>query len=399
MSSFLKRAWADISIDNIEHNYKEIKNSLNKDVKIMAVIKADAYGHGVKYIAPVLQKFGTDWFAVSNIEEALQLRSLGITKNILILGYTPPFFAKVLSDNNISQTVFDYDYALQLSNYAKKENVIINTHLKIDTGMSRIGFYHHEFNDDTALNQILEIFKLSNLKNEGIFTHFSSSDLDGDLQGEFTTLQFDLFCDLINNLKNKGIEFQLKHCCNSGAIINYPQMHLDIVRPGIILYGLYPSNKCKDKLNLKPAMTLKSVISMIKDIKKGDFVSYSKTYKAEKNMKVATIPIGYADGYPRCLSNLGYVMINKKSAEILGKVCMDQMVVNVTDIDNLKVGQEVLLFGKDFNGQLDVDKFAAMCNTINYETVCIVGKRVPRVYYYKNNQVGCLNYIYNENEK
>lgn len=393
MSLFLPRTWGEVNLDNIKHNYDYIRSKLDKKTKLMAVVKADAYGHGAKIISNELQTLGADWFAVSNIEEALQLRQFGIIKPILILGYTPAFLAKELAENNISQTILDLDYANALIENAKKDNVRINAHIKIDTGMSRIGFYYHK-NNDSIINQIKEVFDSEYLIPEGIFTHFATADYDNDESGEHTKKQYELFSDCIDKLKNLGISFQIRHCCNSAGTLDYPEYHLDMVRPGIILYGLNPSDKFS-KHDLKPTFKLKSVISLIKEIEKDDCISYGRTFTSQKALKVATVPVGYADGYSRSLSNKGYVLINGKKANILGRVCMDQMIVDITDIDNVNVGDEVLLFG---DKGLTVDDFSSLCNTINYETVCLVGKRVPRVYYKNGKEFAVVNFIYKQKD-
>lgn len=394
MSLFLSRTWAEINLDNIKHNYDLIKSKLDNKTKFMAVVKADAYGHGAKIIAKELDELGADWFAVSNIEEALQLREFKIKKPILILGYTPANLAKTLSENNISQALLDKYYAEKLLEFAKKDNVKVKVHVKIDTGMNRIGFMHHSFDDNTAVNDIFDSLNNDNLIGEGIFTHFATADYDNDENGEHTKKQFDLFKDIIDKLSQKGVNFSLRHCSNSAATLDYPQYHLDMVRPGIILYGLNPSSYF-EKYDLKPAFKLKSVISMIKEIKKGDSISYGRTFTAEKNMKVATIPVGYADGYPRLLSNNGFVLVNGKKAPILGRVCMDQCIVDITDIDNVSVGDNVVLFGED---GLTIDDYSHLCQTINYETICLVGKRVPRVYYKNGKEIAILNLIYNQKD-
>lgn len=394
MSLFLSRTWADINLDNIIHNYELIKSKLKPETKLMAVVKADAYGHGAKVISRELEKLGADWFAVSNIEEALQLRNFGVIKPILILGYTPPNLVKKLSDNNISQALLDKDYANELLAEAKTQNVKIKVHVKIDTGMSRIGFYHHDKNDNSAVDDIFNSLNNEYLIVEGVFTHFATSDFDNDEKGVNTENQYELFTDCIKKLKQKGIEFELRHCSNSAATLEYPQYHLDMVRPGIILYGLNPSPYFS-KYDLQPAFTLKSVISLIKHITKDDCVSYGRTFKADKELKVATIPVGYADGYSRSLSNKGYVVINGKKAKILGRVCMDQTIVDISNIKNAAVGDEVLLFGGE---GLSTDEFSNLCGTINYETVCLVGKRVPRVYYKNGEEQEIVNFIYKQKD-
>ena len=395
MCNFLKRTWAEVSLDNISHNFNDIKAGLSDGVKIMSVVKADAYGHGVRYVAPLLDRLGTDWFAVSNIEEALQLRGLNIDKPILILGYTPPEMATLLADNNISQALLNEEYGTLLAKAARECGKTVKVHVKIDSGMGRIGFVHHTADDNTAFDEIMRVHSLGSLDFEGIFTHFASADTDGDENGEYTAHQFAMFCDMIDKLQAAGISFSLRHCCNSAATLKNKDMQLDMVRPGIILYGLEPSSYFRGKNGLIPSMTLKSVVSLIKTVGAGECISYGRTYTAEGTITAATVPVGYADGYSRSLSNRGYVMIRGKRAPIVGRVCMDQMIVDVSDIPNVKTGDEVLLFGSDDNGVLPVEDFSAMCGTINYETVCIVGKRVTRVYIENGKTVGTLNYVYN----
>ena len=394
MSLFLSRTWAEIDLDKLGQNYKFIKSKLKPSTKFMAVVKADAYGHGAKVISRELENLGADWFAVSNIEEALQLRNFGISKPILILGYTPVHLAKTLVENNISQTLLDAEYAKSLLKQAELENIKIKVHVKIDTGMSRIGFYYHNFNDESVIETLASLLNNDNFINEGIFTHFSSADLDNDLDGSNTKHQYELFLDSVDKLSKKGIDFELKHCCNSAATLEYTQFQLDMVRPGIIMYGLTPSNHF-EKYDLKPTFVLKSIISLIKYIDKNDAVSYGKTFYADKKMKIATIPVGYADGYSRCLSNKGYVVINGEKAKIIGRVCMDQMMVDVSDINNINVGDEVILFGDE---NLTTNEYSSLCGTINYETVCLIGKRVPRAYYKNSKEQEVVNYIYHKKD-
>ncbi|MGN0556996.1 MAG: alanine racemase [Acutalibacteraceae bacterium] len=403
MENYLKRTWAVVDLDSIAHNYRYIKSRLDDGVKVMSVVKADAYGHGAKFVAPLLDRLGTDWFAVSNIEEAMQLRSLGIEKPILILGYTPPFMAGTLADHQISQAVFCLDYARELSAAAADQGKTVRVHIKIDTGMGRIGFIYRAAENGcdeqsaarnaAAIEEITEAHRLPALDFEGIFTHFASADTDGDESGEYTKRQFASFCDIIEKLRLCGIKFRLRHCCNSAATLKNKDMQLDMVRPGIILYGLDPSSYFRGKSELVPAMTLKSIVSMIKPLLPFESVSYGRTYQADKPMIAATVPVGYADGYMRSLSGKGYVMIGGRRADIIGRVCMDQMIVDVTDIGGVRAGDEVLLFGNDGDGALSIDEFAKLCGTINYEIVCIIGKRVTRVYLQNGREVGTLNYV------
>ena len=370
---FSHRTWAEIDTNALVHNLNIIKSKA-KDSKIMAVVKANAYGHCTNIIAPILEKNGADSFAVSNIDEALQLREIGIKKPILILGYTLPQLAKTLCDNNISQCVYSLEYAKELSKAARDCGSKINIHIKLDTGMSRLGFDCR--NDKlSGINDAIESAKLEGFLFEGLFTHFAESDRNISTDDGFTDEQFKRFNKAIENFNASGLKPKFCHCCNSAALILDNNKHLDISRPGIILYGLSPSDTPELECNLLPVMTLKSVVSMVKEIESQDTVSYGRTFKADRKMRVATVSIGYADGYPRLLSNKAYVIINGKKANILGRVCMDQLSVDVTDIPETRMGDEVILFGKE----LSVDILAELCGTINYEIVCGISPRVPRI--------------------
>lgn len=371
---YLHRTWAEINLDALVHNFKLIKSMT--DAKIFSVVKANAYGHSVDLIAPALDEAGTDCFAVSNLDEAKELRTLGINKPILILGYTPPTRAKELSEFNLIQTIFSYDFAQKLNDNAKLEGVTVRTHIKLDTGMGRIGF---DFRDE-GFKELVETRRLiyfENLKFEGIFTHFPVADSDK----EYTLEQYNRFLTATEYLEEYGFNFELKHCCNSAAFINFADMHLDAVRPGIILYGLTPSTDLEISKDFRPVMSFKSVVSMVKTIYTGETVSYGKTYTFKKDTKVATVTAGYADGVLRLLSNKGRVLINGKYANIVGRICMDQFCVDVSDIEDIKEGDTVTLFGEG----LPVEEFADRADTINYEVVCGLSKRVPRIYI-KNGQ-------------
>ena len=391
MDNFLKRTWSEVDLDKIRKNFDIIREKVGQQTKIMSVVKANAYGHGITYVAKELIKSGTDWFAVSNLEEALQLRKICNETPILILGYTPPKHAEILAVNGISQTVFNSEYAKALSEYAQKGNVQVNIHVKIDTGMSRIGFvYHDNVVNSSAVDEIEEICHLPALYKEGIFMHFASADEDGS--GEvFTRLQYDLFCDMITRLKNRGVEFELRHCCNSAATLRYPEMHMDMVRPGIILYGLEPSEFVPDTEKLLPAMELKTVISMVKELEGDTPVSYGRTYHTEGKKKIATIPIGYADGLPRQLSNNTQVIVNGKKVKLIGRICMDQSMIDVSEID-VKPDDEVIVFGTDGNESISVTSLAEKIGTINYEIVCGINKRVPRAYLKDGEIIATENY-------
>lgn len=370
---FLHRTWAEIDINALIHNFNIIKKEAG-GARLMAVVKADAYGHSARNTAPVLEEQGADAFAVSNIEEAITLRGCGITRPILILGYTPVSMAAQLYMNDITQCVYSPEYAADLSKKACDDGVKIKIHIKLDTGMGRIGFDCR----DSALNGIGSAIKAARLPGfifEGIFTHFAESDRTPKEEDGFTNEQFERFCKAVEHFKADGLTPKFCHCCNSAAFCIDPDKHFDICRPGIILYGLTPSSALELKEPFIPVMTVKSVVSMVKMVNVGDTVSYGRTFTAEKQMKIATVTAGYADGYPRLLSNRGYVLINGKRANIIGRVCMDQMSVDVTDIDNVKQGDEVILFGKE----LPVEELADMCGTINYEIICGISPRVPRI--------------------
>ena len=380
MQSMLKRTWAEINLDNLRHNFKVIKDSVKNGAKIMAVVKADAYGHGDRYVSKELEKCGADWFAVSNIEEAFSLRKSGIKKPILIFGITPINYVKDLFECNITQTVFSKEYAKELNDEAKKQGVSIECHLKLDSGMSRIGFRCDSEDDFLSAK---ECYFLSNLKFTGVFTHFAVADENSEMSKDFTKEQFLKFKAFTDRLKENGCETGLVHCCNSAGVLSYPEYHLDMVRPGLILYGLNPSDECTND-KLLPVMQLKSVVSMVKTIPADMSVSYGRTFVTAKETKLATVCLGYADGYPRSLSNRGEVLVRGHRAKIAGRVCMDQIIIDVTGIDDVCENDVVTLFGSDNGEFISTDDLAKLDNTISYELVCLIGKRVPRLYFKDN---------------
>ena len=355
-----KRVIAEIDLNALEYNFNKAPKS------VCCVIKADAYGHGAVEVAKFLENKGANYFAVSNIEEAIELRNNNIKTPILILGYTPITCTKELSKYNIDQCVFSYEFASSLNEEAKKNNVNINIHIKIDTGMGRIGFQYHDKHDE--LQEALTSCKLSNLNVVGIFTHFAKSD---ENINEYTEYQYECFTKAYKYLESQGIKFKIKHCANSAAILDYPNYKLDMVREGIMLYGVNPT---PNEYDLKHVMTLKSYISHIKTLNKGDYVSYNCLYEADKETQIATIPIGYADGISRENTGL-HVMINNKKCMIIGRVCMDQIMVEVEDA---KVGDEVIVYGDG----ITVEEVAKYNNTNAYKVLCDVSRRVPRVYKY-----------------
>ena len=378
---FVKRTWAEISLDAIRRNFLEIRKKINGKARICCVIKADGYGHGAVELSRVYEALGADFFAVSNIDEGIEIRSAGCGLPILILGYTPVRDAPRLHEYNISQAVFSLDYARALSEECQKTNSVVKIHIKADTGMSRIGFMCQNFpEDDNSIEEICEACFLPNLISEGLFTHFCVSD-EGEEGRSFTRRQYENFRHVRDELNSRGISFPVCHCSNSGAIEDYDETYCDMVRAGIILYGLSPSPKLSGKLDLVPAMTLKTSVAYVKTLKKGATVSYGRTFTAERDMRIATVPIGYADGYVRANAEKGYMLINGQKAKIVGRICMDQTMLDVTDLDYIEQGDEVIVFGTGENGEPTADTLAANTGTINYEVVCIVGKRVPRIYF------------------
>ena len=367
----LKRTWAYIDLDNAEHNFKLIKSMTDK--KVCAVIKANGYGHGAVQLGKLYQDLGADFFAVSNIEEAIQLRNNQITLPILVLGYTPIECAKLLVKYDIHQTVFSFEYANALVNKCKERNIKVKVHLKFDTGMGRIGFT----TDDYTLDELVKILSKNIVDVQGAFTHFAVAD-EAQEGKDYTEAQAQKFDCAVKYLEQKGIKTPIKHCSNSAGIIDYKPYHFDMVRAGIILYGLPPSNKVGGDIGLKKVMQLTSVVSHVKTIEKGQSVSYGRTFTATDTMKVATVPMGYADGFWRINGNGKYSLkVNGKYATIIGRICMDQLMLDVTSID-CKVGDEVFVFGQD--EYCSTEQIAKINQTINYEVVCAVGERVPRVY-------------------
>jgi len=384
------RAWAEINLDAIKHNYTEIRKITNPRSKIMAIIKADAYGHGFKEVANVLNESGVDAFGVATADEAMQIRNAGFYTPVLILGVVFKDEYKELIENDISLCVSNYKNAEEISEAAKQTGKTAKIHIKLDTGMGRIGFI---CNDDIqkTVSEILEISNLPNIEIEGIFSHFAKSD---EKDKSYTHLQFERFTNVCNTLENSGLRIPCRHICNSGGIIEYPEYHLDMVRSGIITYGLYPSEDVdKKKINLQPAMTLKAKIVNVKEIHEKSLISYGGKYTASQGQKIATIAIGYADGLSRVLSNRANVLVNEKFANIVGNICMDQCMIDVTDIESVNCGDEVIIFGFDGNNTITVESVALLLGTINYEVVCSVSKRIPRAYIQDNKIVNVLNYL------
>ncbi len=384
----IRPVWAEINLDNLAHNMREIRKLTDKNALITAVIKADGYGHGAKYIADTLLENGADRFAVAVLDEALELRAFGIKQQILVMGYTGPERAKDLVGKDVEQAVYSYDVAEAISKEAVKQNRNAKIHIKIDTGMGRIGLIPNE----DAVNLVKRISELPNMIIEGMFTHFAVAD---ETDKGYTYKQFDKFKWMFSRLEEEGVKINVRHCGNSATIIDLPDMHLDMVRAGIILYGLAPSEDVMlDRIDLKQVMSLKVRISHVKEIKKDESVSYGRKFIASKKSKIASLPIGYADGYTRMLSGKADALIGGKRVPIAGRICMDQCMIDVTEIDDANVGDEVVLYGEQKGAFISIDEIADMLGTINYEIVCMVGRRVPRVYIKDGEIVNIVNYIY-----
>ena len=387
-----RRTWVEIDLDAVAQNVRIINKLLDGKSRLMAIVKADAYGHGAVFTARELAECGVGFFGVSSIDEAVQLRQSGIVQDILILGYTDPSEdnADKLSRYNITQTVFNLEQTERLSKTAGRRN--IKAHIKIDTGMNRLGLSWTSKNRDCeTVGTIIKMKSLKNIECDGIFTHFAVSE---DLKSGFTFEQLNLFKELVRLLERENIFFKLKHAANSGAALNFKETHLDYARCGLILYGLYPAKNMRE-IGLRPAMQLKTVISHVHTVKQGETVSYGRVYKAGRDIKAATLPMGYADGFSRLLSNSASVLVKGKQAPVIGRICMDNCMIDVTECGDAQIGDVVTVFGRDeTSGEyIGVEQLADMAETINYEFVCLIGKRVPRIYYKGGREIGRLNYI------
>lgn len=383
-----ERVKAVVSLDAIAHNFAEMKKNIAKGTKIVAVIKADGYGHGAEAIARLSEDYDYIWgFAVATPEEALQLRTFGVKKPILILGIVfEEYFTQMIA-KEIRLTVCTYEMAQKLSEEAQRQGRDVHIHIGLDTGMSRIGFADRQ----ESVEEIKKISQLPNLKIEGMFTHFARAD---ETDRSPAIDQLNRYLNFAKLLEDAGIQIPMKHCSNSAGIIRVPEANLNAVRAGITIYGIYPSNEVeRDIVKLIPAMELKSHISYIKTVEPGAAFSYGGTFTAKKEMKVATIPVGYADGYPRSLSNKGWVLIHGKKAPILGRVCMDQFMVDITKIPDAKAGDEVTLIGKDGKEFISIEKFGDLSGRFSYEFACDISKRVPRVYIKDGKEWGELTFF------
>ncbi len=389
--------YARIDLDAVENNILALRKLTHENVKFMAVVKADAYGHGAVRVAQQAVKTGATWLGVARFHEAEELRKKGVKVPILIFGFTHPLLAEKIADLDLTPTIYSVEMAEDLSSQAFKKGVKIKAHLKIDTGMGRVGMLPDSrrmpaksggnstsssqktaFSNQKSIKEIKKIISLSNFELEGIYTHFAAADHRDKSYAEYQLKVFNL---LLNDLKKEKIEFNICHAANSAAIIDLPESHFDMVRAGIAMYGLYPSSEVeKTKVNLKPAMEIRSVITSVKKVQKGFKVSYGMTYETDKKTIIASVPIGYADGFSRLLSSTGYMLVRGMRAPIAGRVCMDQTLIDVGHIPDVKQGDEVVIMGSQKDETISADEIASLTETINYEIVSSLTSRVPKIF-------------------
>ncbi len=381
------RAWAEVDLDRIGRNARRIRDWTRRTAEVMGVVKADAYGHGVSRVVPVLLRNGVTRLAVSMLDEALELRRQGVDVPILVLGYTDPRRAEEIIAAEITQTVFSRDLAHALSAAAVRLQREVRIHIKIDTGMGRVGFLA----GFEAVRDARWIAALPQVVIEGAYTHFAAADAADDTS---TRRQYDLFTGVCAELDTGGVTIPIKHVCNSAAILRFPHMHMDMVRAGLILYGMRPTPACGHSLELEPAMTLKANVVMCKTLPAGSPISYGSAYVTRTPAQIVTIPIGYADGYLRALAGRGQVLVHQQRAPLVGRICMDMCMVDVTALPRpVAVGDEVVLFGCQGESCIPVEELAAWMGTIHYEVTCLIGRRVPRAYL-SGGQVGDIaNYL------
>ena len=375
----VNRVRADIDLDAVLYNMESMHKKLKPGTKIAAVVKADAYGHGAVEISRVLENLPYLWgYAVATSNEAMQLVEAGRKKPIIILGLSFPEQFEEIVENDLRPAVCTYETAQALSDIAAEKNKVCRIHIKVDTRMSRIGFQVTPESADT----VARISKLPNIMIEGIFTHFARADESSKAPAYE---QFKQFEKMIAMVEEKGVQIPLKHCSNSAGIVEIPECNMDMVRAGITLYGLWPSEEVdKTKISLKPVMSLRSRVAYVKELLPGRQISYGGTFTVKKKMTVATVPVGYGDGYARGLSNKGWVLIKGQKAPICGRVCMDQCMVDVTDIPGVKIGDTVTLLGKDADEEITMEQLGELSGRFNYEFACLITPRVPRIYH-KNN--------------
>lgn len=370
--STLRPTWAEINLSALKYNFNKARELAGKDTKILVAVKADAYGHGILEVSRALVNFGVDYLGVATSDEAIALRSSGIKIPILLFGAILRGEVLAILRYDITATVPSLEVARFLSICARRLGKKVKIHTKIDTGMGRLGVWHKE-----ALCFIKEIKRYRNLELEGIYTHLPSAD---EKDRHFTERQLFYFNELIKNLERSDIFIPLRHAANSMGLLRFKSPYLNLVRPGLMIYGLYPDLKTPRMIDLKPVLSFKTRIVYIKEVLKGRSISYGRTFVTNKKSKIATLPVGYGDGYPRFLSNRAYVLIKGKKAPVVGRVCMDQTMVDVSGIDKVRIGDEVVLIGRQGRETITAEQLADIGNTISYEIVCGISKRVPRCY-------------------
>lgn len=371
---------ACIDLDAVSNNIQVLKDIMDKKSKFMAVVKADAYGHGAVKIAQKAVQSGADNLGVARLDEAVKLRQADITAPLLVFGYIYPAQATLVNELDLTVTVYNYDMAEALSQKAWGLGIVLKVHLKIDTGMGRVGFIINNLKATRKkiLHNIKKIMELPGIEIEGIYTHLAAADHS---DRTYTNLQLKMFDSLLNDLKKESIEFKICHAANSAGIMEFPESHYDMVRAGISLYGLYPSNEVdKSRVNLIPAMTLKSIITSVRKVPPGFKVSYGMTHETQQETVLATVPVGYADGFSRLFSSNGHMLVKGEKAPIVGRVCMDQTIIDVGQIPDVQVEDEVVIIGRQANKTISSDELAQNINTINYEIVSSLTPRVKRVY-------------------
>lgn len=369
----LRPVWAEINLSNLDYNIKQIKQKAGGR-EIIGVVKADGYGHGSVAVSKVLLENGVGTLAIATLQEAITLREGGITCPIIMLGITPEMYAGTLLKYDITPVTSSYENAFAISEAAKAEGKIIEAFVAVDTGMGRIGFLP----DDKAVEEFKKIGKLSNLKIKGLFSHFATAD---EKDKTYARQQLAHYNDIYEKLKQAGLDITVRTFANSAAIMEIPDAHFDMVRPGIVLYGCYPSGEVdRNQLSIKPVMSVKANIVHLKKVQPGFSVSYGRKFTTERESLIATLTLGYADGYPRYLSGKGRVIVNGVYAPVVGNICMDQCMIDVTDVPDVKLGDEVILMGKQGDLEILADEIGEKTGTINYEIVCAFGQRLPKVY-------------------
>ena len=382
MKSTLRRTWAEVDLDAIRHNYETLRRHIGKSVKFLGVVKADAYGHGAVHVARTLQELGADYLAVSSLDEAMELRANGIVMPILILGHTPTEQVPNLIANNITQTVTCLAKAHEYNAAAAEFGAVLRVHMKVDTGMSRLGVLCAGRHFDTGIDGIVDSCNMPNLDVEGIFTHFAVADETDENDIDYTKRQFELFKATVSAVEQRlGRRIAIRHCANTGAVAQYPETYMDMVRPGLLLYGC---GEFAQKLGLRPAMALKAMINTIKIYDEGTDISYGRIYRTTSPTRIGVIPYGYADGFFRCLSNRCSIMTASGPAPQRGRICMDMSMIDLSELPGVGVGDEVEIFGP----HNPVETLAELAGTIPYELICAVSKRVPRVYYKDGREIG-----------